>query len=573
MNNQSLNHFAYAPMDLTMSRSRFKRPFDHKTSFDAGKLVPLYCDEVLPGDTVKMSVASLVRMATPLFPVMDNAFLDLVAYFVPNRLVWEHWQEFCGENRSTHWAEPVTYRVPITTAPTNSGDNVSGSTVKGWAKGSLADYLGVPIKVPDIQVSSLPFRAYCKVWNDWYRDENLQDPCDIPINDSNTSGSNYGTNSSSHDNFLNGNYVTYVKGGSALLPVCKFHDYFTSALPAPQKSANPVSIPLGLYAPVTNLSDFGVTITGPNSFSPKFYNHNAAEVSEGKWPLFAYKTSTSNTMAISSSSSSTASVSNARLSLAADLSHATAITVNALREAFALQRYFERNARGGSRYIELIKAHFGVTSPDGRLQRSEMLGGKRIPINITQVAQTAVGSSTVVGDLAAFSQTLGNSELFTHSFTEHGWLFVMGCVRTARTYQQGLAPKFCRRDLIDFYWPSFANLGEMPIKNKYIYAQGTSVDDEIFGYQEAYAEYRYSPNRISGELRSTYANALDQWHYGDHYASKPTLTADWIREPQANVSRTLAVQNQDQFIGDFAFDTTWVRVMPVYSVPGLIDHH
>lgn len=528
-------HFGFNPTGLDIPRSKFKRPYDHKLTMNTGELVPIYVDEYLPGDTAKIDLASLIRMTTPIYPVMDNAYLDVYFFSVPNRLVWEHFKEFMGENTTSYWTPDVDYTMPQVTAPTG-----------GWEKGTIADYMGLPIGVDNISVSALPFRAYALIYNEWFRSENLIEPCDINRGDSTTAGSN-GTDS-----------VTDVQKGGMPAKVGRLADYFSSALPSPQKGPD-VYIPLGSTAPLKLTStqnpppggtagtkDINKEVGIWTAQDPSLYNE-----SNGLWfgSDGAYK-------------------------LSADLSNAGAATINQLRQAFAIQRMYERDARGGSRYTELIRSHFNVLSPDARQQRPEYLGGKRIPINITEVAQTSsTDSVSPQGNVSANSKTIDNDGMFVKSFTEHGFIIGLACIRTTRTYQQGIERFWSRKVRENFYFPSLANLGEQQIKNKELYAQGTAEDEEVFGYQEAWAEYRYKPSNISGELRSNYALPLDSWHYADNYNSLPVLGKTWFEEGKERVARTLALESQDQFIADFYFNTTWTRPMPIYSVPGLIDHH
>lgn len=552
-------HFGNVP-SIDISRCKLTKGFDHKTTFNTGDLIPIYCDEILPGTTVKMRMSELVRMMTPIAPVMDNAYLDTYFFFVPNRLVWEHWKNFMGENDTAPWAQTNNYTVPKITCPSG-----------GWAKGSLADFFGLPTGVigNGWKANALPFRSYCLIYNSWFRDENLTTPVYISTGDSDTTGINKGAN---YDP------VTDTECGAAPLKAAKLHDYFTSCLPQAQKGTA-VSIPLGDTAPVIYGEYFDNTKTdsalvgkqanlGYGSLSQSiaampFYDNNGTEAQ----PTL-YK----------------------RNSLEVDLSSAVGATVNMLRQSFAIQKFYERAARGGSRYIETILSHFKVTNPDFRMQRPEYLGGKRIPINMNQAVQTdASGKSswydstnstwitedkTPQGNLAAYSATAdSNEDLFTHSFTEHGFLMGLAVVRTQHSYQQGLNRMWSRNSMFDYYWPELANLGEMGVLNKEIYLQGTSTDDEAFGYQEAWADYRYKPDMITGEMRSNYAQSLDLWHYGDDYNQLPSLGSEWINEPESNMARTLAVQSHDQFMGDFYFAPIYTLPMPLYSVPGLIDHH
>lgn len=542
-------HFSNAPtMDIT--RSKFKMPHDHKTTFNTGELIPIGLWETLPGDTFKSNQASLVRMATPIYPVMDNAWMDVYYFFVPNRLVWDHWKEFMGENTTSYWTPNVTYTLPTTKAPKD-----------GWKKGTLADYFGIPINVDGIEVDSLPFRAYALIYNEWFRSENLIEPLDINKGDSTTEGSN------------GEDEVTDVEKGGKPVHVGRLADYFSSALPGPQKGPD-VFIPLSLNgsAPIM----FGNSMNNielPNSNKKVGANETTANGGN----FYTSDEDGSNLAQIPSIIAANVKADNT-YSMYADLTNAGSIgnqtTINQLRQAFAIQKMYEKDARGGSRYTEVIRTHFGVISPDARQQRPEYIGGKRIPINMTQVVQnSATGEVSPQGNTAAYSLTIDNDDMVTKSFTEHGFVMALACVRTDRTYQQGIERHWLRRKREDFYFPALANIGEQYIKNAEIYAQGTEEDNEAFGYQEAWAEYRYKPSRISGEMRSTYETPLDSWHYGDKYDKLPILGKDWFNETRVNVDRTLAVQTQDQFIADFHFNTTWVRPMPIYSVPGLIDHH
>lgn len=544
MNRNSEIHFAQVPR-IDVKRSMFDRSTQHKTTFNAGKLIPLLCDEVLPGDTFSIGLSSVIRMTTPIYPTMDNLYADLYFYYVPTRLLWEHWEEFNGSNEDAFWTQPTEYEIPQINSPD-----------AGWSKGTIADYLGVPTNVAlkdSHSINHLPFRGVVKVWNDWFRDQNLQTPAFLSLGDSDTTGSN------------GSNYVSDAIAGGMPLPVAKFHDYFTSALPEPQKGPD-VLLPLGDTAPVGFDS-----VLNPYTVVTEFHNGWEEDV-----PLFNCQTSLGTSSVVFPDGGFTTPSGKNPALLFADLTRATASTVSQLRQAFAVQRLYERDARGGTRYTEILKSHFGVSSPDGRLQRSEYLGGKRVPINISQVVQTSsTDSVSPQGNTAGYSITGDVSSIFTKSFTEHGYLFAFVCVRNENTYQQGVEKLWSRKRRFDFYWPALANISEQPIFNKEIYAQGTNEDDEVFGYQEPWAEYRYKPSRVSGAFRSNYARTLDSWHYADYYTSLPVLSDSFIRSSQSNVDRTLAVQSsvEDQFIADFYFNIRSVRPMPVYSVPGLIDHN
>lgn len=533
-------------------RSRFERSCGHKTTFDTGQLIPIYVDEVLPGDTASLDIAHVTRMTTPIVPVMDNACMDIYAFFCPNRLLWDHWKEFCGENNSTHWEQPVQYEIPQIESPAS-----------GFDVGSLADYLGIPTGIAGLSVNHLPFRMYAKVFNDWFRDENLKDPIMFNTDETTLTGVNVDSN---YD------YVTYTQLGAKPVNAAKFHDYFTSALPEPQKGPD-VFVPLGDSAPVV----FGESVNASYPTDSNIVGKDAL--------LYTALNSNPNYFTQTYTNEDTAVLQAAGKgnSLLTDLSSATGATINQLRQAFAIQRFYEALARGGSRYTEFVRNIFGVVSPDARQQRSEFLGARRFQINMDQVLQTSsTDAVTPQGNTAAFSCTVNANDLFTYSATEHGFIMILAVVRTTHTYQYGLEKMWNRKKFTDLYVPQFANLGEMPILNKEIYAQGSSVtdpntgdivDEEVFGYQEAWAEYRYKPNRVSGKLRSQASGSLDVWTYADKYTQLPMLSGEWIDETKENLQRSLAVQNEPQFVSDFYFKSTWTRVMPVYSVPGLLDHH
>ena len=566
MNRNTESHFSQVP-HIDIRRSVFDRSTQHKTTFNAGQLIPIFCDEILPGDTFSGHISSVVRMTTPIHPTMDNLYADLYWYSIPVRILWEHWKAFNGENNDTFWTQETEYEVPQIESPEG-----------GWTKGTIADYLGVPTNIEfkdNHSINHLPFRAVVKVWNDWFRDQNLQTPAFLDIGDSTTFGT------------IGDDYVTDAICGGMPLPVDKYHDYFTSCLPEPQKGPD-VLLPLGDTAPLQavkvkgnpnyrgtpffDIVQQGTASDPVNIASQQLLRTREAGSAGYAGNVWAGGTPTDTPQGYLVWANSLANPSGLEVNLA----NATAATVSQLRQAFAVQRLYERDARGGTRYTEILKSHFGVSSPDGRLQRSEYLGGSRIPINITQVVQTSsTDSVSPQGNTAAYSLTGDISASFTKSFTEHSILLCFVCVRNENTYQQGLEKMWSRKRRFDFYWPALANISEQPVFNKEIYAQGTDEDDEVFGYQEAWAEYRYKPSRVSGAFRSNYSGTLDSWHYADYYDSLPVLGDDFIRGSKTNIDRTLAVQSslEDQFIGDFYFNIKSVRPMPVYSVPGLIDHN
>lgn len=567
MNRNTENHFSLTPT-VNIGRSKFDRSFDMKTTFNTGDLIPIYCADILPGDSIKMRMSEIVRMQTPIAPVMDNAYLDTYFFFVPDRLIWDHFKQFMGENDTSPWTQTNEYTIPQIVAPAT-----------GWKKGSLADYFGFPTKIGNYKASALPFRAYVKIWNDWFRDENLKNPCYMSTGDADIQGTDKTDLGSNYD------YVTDTEKGAAPCKAAKLHDYFTSCLPGAQKGTA-VNIPLGSTAPIR--------YTGTNPYTGT-YPVPSPGMSEVKDMRMVYNGSTP--MAYDDENTGTAFVNlvNGKVTdIYTDLTQAVGATVNQLRQAFAIQKYYEKDALYGTRYIESVRAHFGVVNPDFRVQRSEYLGGKRVPININQIIQTdATGAGVTVeyaegsttpkwvavdktpqGNAAAYSVTQDASDdLFNKSFTEHGWVIGLAVVRTDHGYQQGLNKMFIRKNKFDLYTPEFANLGNVGVLNKEIYLDGSSQDEEVFGYQEAWADYRYQPNIVTGEMRSNYDLSLDIWHWADDYSSRPYLDSDWIDEPKENVERTLAIQDQDQFFGDFYFGAIWTRPMPLYSIPGLIDHH
>lgn len=564
MNRNVESHFALNPTNIDIRRSTFDRSHSLKTSFNVGDIVPFFVDEVLPGDTFNVDTSKVVRLQTLLTPVMDNIYLDTYFFFVPNRLTWSHWKQFNGENTESAWIPQAEYEIPQITAPADSG----------WSVGTIADYLGVPTGVPSLSVSALPFRAYALVMNEWFRDENLSDPLVVPVDDATVAGVNTGT------------FVTDVAKGGLPYKAAKYHDYFTSCLPSPQKGPD-VLIPVatGSNLPVYALSQSTPRATEQDynvSLNMYYDNHSSSVPAKGFY-------SVSNVMQGSSLSSEPVfSVVNATGPVnlwAVQSGDVSSASINQLRMAFQIQKLYEKDARGGSRYIEILKSHFGVTSPDARLQRPEYLGGNRVPININQVVQQSATASgeTAQGTVTGMSVTTDTHSDFTKSFTEHGFVIGVMVARYDHTYQQGLERFWSRKDRFDYYWPVFANIGEQAVKNKEIFAQGPAkmdsagavIDEQVFGYQEAWADYRYKPNRVTGEMRSQYAESLDVWHLADDYTALPSLSDSWIREDKSNVDRVLAVTSavSNQLFADIYIKNRTTRPMPMYSIPGLIDHH
>lgn len=577
MNRNNEAHFNQIPQTF-ISRSRFKRDQNVKFTFDAGKLIPFYVDEVLPGDTFSVDTIGLVRMTTPIFPVMDNSYLDVYYFFVPNRIVWDHWKEFCGENTSGAWEQKEVYSVPQINIGIGTIDKNGKTATKEKAtpaENSVLDYMGIPTKINTgtvnnkLSINALPVRGYVKIWNEWFRDQNLDDP--VPEYTGDEAVDN---NAHTGKDWTQTKLNELAKIGDECLPVNKFHDYFTSALPAPQKGPA-VTISLTGDAPVI----MGNLVNGkvePYEENVQVWFNSPKNTAAGKafnryWEteIGAVELAGVETSGQTPSSTGDGIISG---NLYTSLHGVEATTINELRQAFAVQHYYEALARGGSRYREIIRSLFGTLISDKTVQIPEYLGGGRYMINISQVIQTSETGTTPQGNAGAVSVTPFSENSFTKSFEEHGFVIGVCCVRHDRTYQQGLERFWSRRDTLDYYYPQLANIGEQAIKTKEIYCDSgnaSSANEEVFGYQEAWSEYRMKPNRVSGLFRSNAVGSLDSWHYADNYTKRPYLSDEWMKEGKDEIQRTLAVQNEPQFIADFLIKNETTRPMPLYSVPGL----
>lgn len=566
MNRNNERHFNQVP-ETHVSRTRFNRDQNILTTFDAGKLIPFYVDEVLPGDTFSVDTAAIIRMTTPKYPVFDDAFIDFYYFFCPNRILWDNFKRFMGEADDNPWMPTKTYQVPKIII---RGDETEK---KYPAEKTILDYMGVPTKVVSgtdkkFEINALPVRAYVKIWNEFFRDQNVGNPA---VNNTNDNNTNYGTGTTTGEekDATEENILKNAINGGFCLPVNKFHDYFTSCLPYPQRGPE-VNIPIQLEG------------TAPVYAGDKTRAITSSESSWNNLGLYSgldssWNNTKNGTRLESNGTLITDSISelpNNQISLHTSLYEASTvnITINELRQAFAVQHYYEALARGGSRYREQVRAIFGVSISDKTVQVPEYLGGGRYHVNINQIIQTSgqqTEADTPIGETGAMSVTPINESSFTKSFEEHGFLIGVMCIRHNHSYQQGLERFWSRSDRLDYYFPQFANLGEQPVKKKEIMLTGTATDDETFGFQEAWADYRMKPSRVSGKMRSNADGTLDFWHYADNYSTVPTLSQEWMKEGKAEIARTLIEQNEPQFFGAIRVMNKTTRCMPLYSVPGL----
>lgn len=569
------HRFSDAPA-MYMRRTKFDRSHVYKTTFDAGKLIPVFVDEILPGDTTRMSVNYFARLATPIKPIMDNIYLDWFFFFVPNRLVWDHWQNFCFEQEDPD--AKTDYVIPTVTATGNSDNAYIGS---------LWDYFGLPINTSNniSDINALPFRAVYLIWDEWFRDENLQKSVKIQKGDSNEVLDSSRSSDQPSWVFSSG---TDLVAGFACPPRGKRHDYFTSALPWTQKGPG-VSIGLAGTASIVNpspLSDYFLTSNSNQLAAVTAYGGHASSsggkrITSGSGSItfqrYASEFSTIGGFAGNSDNDVTVNAYSGSNLLTkdsyVDLDSSSIFTINSLRTAFQMQKFYERLARGGSRYTEVLRSFFGVVSPDARLQRPEFLGSFTKMVNVNPIAQTsATDDTSPQGNLSAYGVTASKFHGFTKSFVEHGYIIGFVCARADLTYQQGINKMWLRSTVYDFYWPTFAHLGEQAIELRELYAQGTLDDKSVFGYQERYAEYRYKPSQITGKFRSSVVDgSLDKWHLSQFFNNAPTLNDEFITE-KPPIDRIVAVTNEPQFLLDIGFRYTTIRPMPMFGTPGLVDH-
>ena len=579
MNRNVESHFAQLP-HAEIERSVLDMSHGVKTSFNAGRLIPFDWIEVLPGDTWKITSSKVIRAQTMLTPIYDNLYLDTYWFFVPSRLVWDHFEEFMGANKTSAWIPSVEYQIPTIVPPEN-----------GFSLNTIADYMGYPVFIEwnandPLAPSVLPIRCYAKVCQDWFLAETVSDPLNLPTGDTNQTGSN------------GDSYINDVANGGMPFKVARYHDYFSSCLPSPLRANENVGFD---FVPTVNINTdpfpvgvtkyshsgyitapeegkyIGMAINGFHDYDPRKFQINSSPVYAPTGTVLANDTTTHEITGFSSDDRRPINLWTNLPDDAISLSGSGSFTINELRLAFQLQKFYEKAARAGSgRYIEIIAAHFNVTSPDARLQRSEYLGGNRIPISIHEVTNTAQGEADFLGDLGAKVASSDVHQDVEWSSTEHGYIIGVMAVRYDNTYPQGMKKALMRRKFSDFYWPVFANIGEQPVYDAEIYADADTIHNaSVFGYQEAYADYRFSVSTCTSEMRPGVPNTLASWHLADYYTEKPTLSDDWMRVSESNVDRTLAVTSEvaNQFFADIWLEKIATRPMPVYSVPGLIDHH
>lgn len=570
------HRFSDAPA-MYMKRTKFDRSHVYKTTFDSGKLIPVFLDEVLPGDTTRLSVNYFARLATPIKPIMDNIYLDWFFFFVPNRLVWEHWQNFCFEKEDPD--DKTDYVIPTISATGNSGNAYIGS---------LWDYFGLPVNTSGnlSDISALPFRGVYLIYNEWFRDENLQKSVKIQKGDANEVLNSARASEQPSWVFASG---TDIVSGLACPPRGKRHDYFTSALPWTQKGPG-VSVGLAGTASIVDpspatgylLHSTSTQLAAVSAYGGDATSSGGRRVAKGDGSIsFGRTTSTdyssvggfagnySEHITMSAQAASTYLGNDSYV----DLDTSSIFTINSLRTAFQMQKFYERLARGGSRYTEVLRSFFGVVSPDARLQRPEFLGSFTKMVNVNPIAQTsATDDTSPQGNLSAYGVTAAKFHGFTKSFVEHGYVFGFVCARADLTYQQGINKMWLRSTVYDFYWPTFAHLGEQAIELREIYAQGSEADTTVFGYQERYAEYRYKPSQITGKFRSSVTGGtLDKWHLSQFFENAPTLNEEFIVE-KPPIDRIIAVPSEPEFLLDIGFRYTTVRPMPMFGTPGLVDH-
>ena len=559
INRNAESHFAQLP-HADIPRSRFDRSHSVKFTGNVGQVIPFLCDPVLPGDTWDITTSKIIRLQTMVAPVMDSLFADIYYFFVPNRLIWEHWKEFCGENTQTSWYPSTQYTIPKIMIPTS-----------GVAVGSIMDYLGIPPlgvgQSPGINasyVNALRLRGYLLICNEWFRDQNLENDLNLQFGDASIT------------------YSSATIDGGAPFVAAKMHDYFTSCLPGPQKAANPVEIPATGVIPVITKDPYG-TVRQTNTYPVWYENVSSNSMYRFSNISGAMPASGTGSMSVPVMSNSSGTTGYAPMNLYADSNNLNSngflsMSVTDLRLAFQTQKFLEKQARGGSRYREILLSHFGVRSPDARQQVPEYLGGNRIPVQIHQVINQAETASQPLGNLGAYSQTTDVHNDVFKSFTEHGYIYGLCVLRYDHTYSQGSERDWWINDMYDIYWPVFASISEQPVRTKEIYfyqSQGSvGVQDNVFGYQEAWADYRYKVNRVCGEMRPGVTNGLFSWSFADVYGQSPTLSQSWIKEDMVNVDRALAVTSStaNQFWADFYVKCNTTRPMPVYSIPGLVDH-